>query len=195
MAVFLIMSCQDENNSSNFIDGNDTLLDRCGFLDVIETEDGGYAALGYHRYSHASGLKESLLVRMDKNGCVAGYDCGVDTMIVRSSLVSVSDAKEGNKPWTIFPNPTSDFINIANLSPEIDRIAISDMIGNVIYTQLIAHENKSLQGLMISFYQTIYYFPPMFLLFYLSSDFSSFTHILYQLISTMLSSKFCIIDS
>jgi hypothetical protein len=121
----------------NFVDDNDTLLDRCGFLDVVQTEDGGYAALGYHRYSHSLGLKESLLVRMDKNGCVIGHDCSVDTMIVRSSLVDVNDTNYLLSKMNLYPNPFYDHLTISDVSPAIKQVFISDVMGNVAYRKNI----------------------------------------------------------
>ncbi len=96
----------------NFYDQKDTLLDFCSFLDVVPLDSGGYAAVGYHIYSDLPRITDLLLVQLDKNGCVAGYDCGVDTMIVRSPLISVSDVNEGNKQWTVYPNPASHTIII-----------------------------------------------------------------------------------
>lgn len=129
----------------NFMDHRDTLFDRCNFLDVVQMDDGGYAAYGYRRYSDSSKLEEPLLVRFDKNGCVAGYDCSVDTFIVRTPLVSVKDENVGKVDWMVYPNPFSDHFTLSHLSSDIYRISLSDMMGNIVYKQVIEQENESLQ--------------------------------------------------
>ncbi len=129
----------------NFLDHRDTLFDRCNFLDVVQMDDGGYAAYGYRRYSDSSRLEEPLLVRFDKNGCVAGYDCSVDTFIVRTPLVSVEDENVEKKDLMVYPNPFSDHFTASHLSSDISRISLSDMMGNVIFNYMIESENESLQ--------------------------------------------------
>ena len=129
----------------NFFDHRDTLLDRCSFLDVVQMDDGGYAAYGYRRYSDSSRLEEPLLVRFDKNGCVAGYDCSVDTFIVRTPLVNVKDENVGKVDMMVYPNPFSDYFTVSHLSSDIYRISLSDMMGNVIFNHMIESENESLQ--------------------------------------------------
>jgi len=108
-------------------------------------DDGGYAAYGYRRYSDSSRLEEPLLVRFDKNGCVAGYDCSVDTFIVRTPLVNVKDENVGKVDMMVYPNPFSDHFTVSHLSSDIYRISLSDMMGNVIFNHMIESENESLQ--------------------------------------------------
>lgn len=129
----------------NFLDDKDTLFDRCNFLDVVQMDDGGYAAYGYRRYSDSSKLEEPLLVRFDKHGCVAGYDCSVDTFIVRTPLVNVQDENVEKTNMMVYPNPFSDHFTLSNLSSDIYWISLSDMMGNIVFKQVIEQENESLQ--------------------------------------------------
>jgi hypothetical protein len=129
----------------NFYDHKDTLLDFCSLLDVVPLDSGGYAAVGYHIYSNQPRITDLLLVQLDKNGCVAGYECSVDTFIVRSPIVSVQDENVDKTDIMVYPNPFSDHFVLSNLSSDIYKISLSDMMGNVVYNQVIEQENESLQ--------------------------------------------------
>jgi hypothetical protein len=128
----------------NFYDNRDTLFDRCNFLDVVQMDDGGYAAYGYRRYSDTSGLEEPLLVRFDKNGCIAGYDCSVDTIIVRSPIVSVADEHGTNTDWIVYPNPFADQFIIANISEKTYQITCSDVMGKIISNHFTMSEIENI---------------------------------------------------
>ena len=128
----------------NFYDHKDTLLDFCSLLDVVPLDSGGYAAVGYHIYSNLPRITDLLLVQLDKNGCVTGYDCSVDTFIVRTPIVSVPDENVDKTDIMVYPNPFSDHFTVSNLSADIYRISLSDMMGNLVYKQLINHDNESL---------------------------------------------------
>jgi len=128
----------------NFYDHKDTLLDFCSLLDVVPLDSGGYAAVGYHIYSNLPRITDLLLIQLDKNGCVTGYDCGIDTFIVRTPIVSVQGENVDKTDIMVYPNPFSDHFTVSNLSANIYRISLSDMMGNLVYKQLINHDNESL---------------------------------------------------
>lgn len=122
----------------NFYDQKDTLLDFCSFLDVVPLDTGGYAALGYHIYSDWPNITDLLLVKFDKNGCVAGYDCSVDTMIVRTPLVSIADEIPEISEIKVYPNPFNDHFTVSGISPLLNQISIMDILGNLIYENNIS---------------------------------------------------------
>ena len=111
---------------------------------IYKSINGQFADVGWHTTSYIPSITDLLLVQFDRYGCVAGYDCGVDTMIVRTPLVSVDDEKS-KLNWSVYPNPFDDNFTITNVSSGIVQFSITNIMGDVIYSQIRHQDEEVLQ--------------------------------------------------
>ena len=98
--------------------------------DVIELENGDLFGVGSMRYE----IPTSIVFKIDQNGCLDANDCGILQIITNSK--DIQEAKE----FSIYPNPATDFVNIALEYKEGLSYILVDEVGRKIADGEI-HEN------------------------------------------------------
>jgi len=110
---------------------------RSGFVrDAIELENGDIFGVGQISKGQVS---QSFSFKVDSNGCFDPENCDVVYNVTSASDISMS------KAISIYPNPTSDYINFQsdeNLSDV--SCSLYDYSGNMLMTQKIKNVNQSI---------------------------------------------------
>jgi hypothetical protein len=98
---------------------------------ITELPGGSVVAAGYVE-NFAEGKAYGLLIKLDKNGCI-------DTLC--SSTTGTYEVEAVSK-IKVYPNPTSDMLNISN--PIGERIEIFDISGKLVRTVPVQPRNQSI---------------------------------------------------
>jgi len=115
-------------------------------LDFVELENGDIITVGTIRYENS----DMLIMRLDSNGCLLEEYCQ------ETNVITGTDRYEAENPFVLYPNPTSDLINIEFETKDyLLNYEIMDLTGIVLFSGEIKEGHEQIN---VSYLQGGIYF-------------------------------------